>query len=56
MWMLIKEEKIAKIKEQTIKSDAIIKSKKFFNQNTHPIEVKLKTKWIICRKKIDMTN
>ena len=42
--MLIKEEKIAKIEEQRIKSDAILKSKKIINQNTlTPIEAKLKT-------------
>ena len=35
MRMFIKEEKIAKIEEQTIKSDAILKSKKFIDQNTH---------------------
>ena len=33
MQMLIKEEEIAKMKEQTIKSDAILKSKKIINQN-----------------------
>ena len=40
--MFIKEENIAKVEEQTIKIDAIIKSKIFINQNT-PIEAKQKT-------------